>query len=181
MSYKEDMASLANSAVAKLASFDSELAEVDASAGRYSQEYQAKRRAEVESRKTAYVEKVTGKGAQFASKYEEAVGRKYALDGNQIDDADMKLLNSGVIHSQEDLAALVAKHKGNFTMTQILKDYAARNDIDILTPLPSMEDDIEQGRRLFRYLQSTLSAPESFAQVWSGSNFKKITSELPNL
>ena len=79
----------------------------------------------VESAKRELNEKIESAQAfvlGIADDYAEEMKELGRLDGNRVDDATMKLLNSGLNLTHADWQELANKHADNFIMTRILKE-----------------------------------------------------------
>lgn len=81
-----------------------------------------------------------------------AVEDFYKLDGNAIDDVDMKLLNGNFQLNAHDIAELQVKHAGNGTMMRKISEYADANGI------PHFEPSKADRLRVLRELKASADA-----------------------
>lgn len=88
----------------------------------------------------------------------EAVEKWKALSGKEIDDADLKLLQGAFKLDNEDIEALVEKHKDNGTMIRAIKDYA--EDHNIMAVIPTPEAKIKAYSVIAREAKDTLATIE---------------------
>ena len=78
-------------------------------------------------------DEMTDRVFEIQKSFNQAVADVYALNGNMIDEADAKILNSGITISATELDALFKKHGKNPTMIRLLADYAAAHKIEDLS------------------------------------------------
>ena len=76
----------------------------------------------------AAIEKIT-------IEYEKEVHAFYQAKGEQLDDNDIKLLNSGLPLTESEIAEMVSRHADNTTMIRLIKNYVRNNKIEVRTEI----------------------------------------------
>lgn len=92
--------------------------------------------AKIESENNAFADAIDATDSKMREKVEgireacfEEISDFYALDGAKIDEADAKLLNSGIAISAAEIESMFRKHGDNATMVRFLADYVAAHHI----------------------------------------------------
>lgn len=142
--------------------------------------------AELKQKKDAAVKISSDSILETINTFDIEMNQLDRLDGNDIDDATMKILNSGLTLKTTDWQALADQHKDNVTMTKILKQRYKENRPDDETHsnavrfplLPSEKKDIFK-RFVYKVNESciynVISTPAT------GGHFKSATDYFNNL
>ena len=69
--------------------------------------------------------------AQLVNKHVAELEKADALNPDELNEADVKLLNSGVELTKRDLSVMLERNQGNATMTQAVLRWARAHDVDM--------------------------------------------------
>lgn len=69
--------------------------------------------------------------AQLVAQHVGELERADALNPDELNEADVKLLNSGVELSKRDLSVMLERNQGNATMQQLVLRWARAHDVDM--------------------------------------------------
>ena len=69
--------------------------------------------------------------AQLVNRYVGELERADALNPDEVNEGDVKLLNSGVELTKRDLTVMLERNQGNRTMTQMILRWARAHDVDM--------------------------------------------------
>lgn len=120
------------------------------------------------------------------AEYERHVTDFYSADGNRLDDAAVRLLNSGIKLTDSELDRMVDQNKGNPTMLRLISDHCDRHEIGnqsvrVYGSLARKggEDEREAFRTIAKMVEKAVSTDEVTAEVWSGSDshFKRLSDQ----
>lgn len=103
------------------------------------------------------------------------VERWKALNGKEIDDADLKLLQGAFKLDSDDISALVEKHKNNGTMIRAIKDYTEKNHIFAVIPTPEAKIEAyshiaNEAKNTIGYIEAALTNTEQLRGGFSVEN-----------
>ena len=146
-----------------------ELGQIEAGmrAGKYSQEDLLKRgvkeRYDELKRQIRRREDQTAEEArQLVRQYQKEVRSKEALDPEEVNKKDLKILNSGIELNEKDLVSMLDRNQGNRTMTQTVFRFAKKNGIELPAKYVSSEKEAKEAEAVF-------SAIDSYCGNWIGT------------
>lgn len=120
------------------------------------------------------------------AEYEKHVTDFYAANGNRLDDAAVRLLNSGIKLTDAEIDGMVSQNTGNPTMLRLISDHcdkrgisnqAARNYGYFARKAGS--DEREAFKAVAGMVKNTVSENEVTSNIWSepDSHFKRLSDE----
>ncbi len=116
-------------------------------------------------KKQAIIDGLEGEIAKYEGDFFAEVERMYAPDGNDIDNDDVKLLNSGILNAKE-LSDMVRKHRENATMLRVIGKYIGEN---------FKEPERDFDARVMRALMMARNAGKGERDTWKGLNSRLRT------
>ncbi len=69
--------------------------------------------------------------ARLVNQYVGELDKADALNPDELNEGDVKLLNSGVDLTKRDLTVMLSRNQGNRTMTQLILRWARAHDVDM--------------------------------------------------
>lgn len=120
------------------------------------------------------------------TEYEKHVTDFYAANGNRLDDAAVRLLNSGIKLTDAEIDGMVSQNTGNPTMLRLISDHCDKqgigtNSARIYGSLArkSGADEREAFKAVAGMVQKAVSTEEITADIWSkaDSHFQRLSDQ----
>ena len=120
------------------------------------------------------------------AEYEKHVADFYAANGNRLDDAAVRLLNSGIKLTESEIDGLVEQNRSNPTMLRLISDHCDKLKIEnqsarVYGSLARKggADEREAFKVVADMVRKAVSTNEITADVWSkaDSHFKRLSDE----
>jgi len=99
---------------------------------------------------------------QLVRQYQKEVRSKEALDPEEVNEKDLKILNSGIELNEKDLVSMLDRNQGNRTMTQAVFRFAKKNGIELPVHYVSSEKEAKEA-------EAVISAIDTYCGNWIGS------------
>lgn len=120
------------------------------------------------------------------AEYERHVTDFYAANGNRLDDAAVRLLNSGIKLTDAEIDSMVSQNTGNPTMLRLISDHCDKQGIgnDSVRIYGSLArksgaDEREAFKAVAGMVQNAVSTEEITADIWSkpDSHFQRLSDQ----
>ena len=120
------------------------------------------------------------------AEYEKHVTDFYAANGNRLDDAVVRLLNSGIKLTDAEIDSMVSQNTGNPTMLRLISDHCEKQGIDNQNARvygsmarKSGSDEREAFKVIADMVEKAVSENETTSSVWSKeeSHFKRLSDQ----
>lgn len=118
--------------------------------------------------------------------YEKHVSDFYAANGNRLDDAAVRLLNSGIKLTDAEIDGMVGKNMSNPTMLRLISDHCERQGIENKSARifgsfarKSGADEREAFKEVADMVEKAVSENETTSGIWAkaDSHFKRMSDQ----
>ncbi len=120
------------------------------------------------------------------AEYEKHVADFYTANGNRLDDAVVRLLNSGIKLTDAEIDGMVDQNRSNPTMLRLISDHCERQGIENKVArvygslaMKGGTEEKEAFRTVADMVEKAVSKDETTSSVWSkqDSHFKRLSDE----
>lgn len=118
------------------------------------------------------------------AEYEKHVANFYAANGNRLDDAIVRLLNSGIRLTDAEIDGMISRNTSNPTMLRLISDHCEKQGIKNQNAMvygdlarKSGTDEREAFRVIADMVEKSVSEDDTTSKVWSkqDSHFKRLS------
>ena len=177
MTYKQNIYELTKDTLGKIAEIDGKISALQRESDNYSKEYFKIRMEDLNNQKETLILTSTAQAKRLCEDVKKTIHANFTPKAEHITD-DAKLLRSGLKLTASELEEMVDRYKDNHTMSRLVWDYAADNDIMLNRDRVTEADKCEAAETLVNYHTSAISRP-MFADQWlDGGYFDSICTNV---